>query len=118
MTAVEKITTTTREVRYNFACRSKRCGKRASMLVTRETDRITLPDGRPHIVARRFILDGVKVHELSIAPMCCGYHMNGGPVNGKTNPKIKCNAKCTGATGHDCTCACGGKNHGADHGSR
>lgn len=27
----------------------------------------------------------------------------------------KCSVKCTGAKGHDCECACGGKNHGCDH---
>jgi hypothetical protein len=26
----------------------------------------------------------------------------------------KCDARCTSATGHDCECQCGGKNHGID----
>lgn len=27
----------------------------------------------------------------------------------------ECNAKCTGAAGHQCECSCGGKNHGGMH---
>ena len=27
----------------------------------------------------------------------------------------KCGPRCMGATGHDCDCECGGKNHGANH---
>lgn len=30
------------------------------------------------------------------------------------NPEVKCDARCTGARGHQCECSCGGKNHGAD----
>ncbi len=37
-------------------------------------------------------------------------------VNGVYRPEIPCSAKCVGATGHNCECACGGKNHGAGHG--
>ena len=33
----------------------------------------------------------------------------------KKNPSLhKCSAKCRHATGHDCECSCGGKNHGID----
>ena len=32
----------------------------------------------------------------------------------KSNPSLhKCDARCMGATWHDCECSCGGKNHGA-----
>ena len=32
----------------------------------------------------------------------------------RANPSLhKCNAKCRGATGHDCQCECRGKFHGA-----
>ena len=27
----------------------------------------------------------------------------------------RCDSRCTGATGHNCECSCGGSNHGADH---
>lgn len=32
----------------------------------------------------------------------------------KANPSLhKCDARCLSATGHNCECSCGGKNHGA-----
>lgn len=32
----------------------------------------------------------------------------------KSNPSLhKCDARCLNATGHNCECSCGGKNHGA-----
>lgn len=37
------------------------------------------------------------------------------PVNGKFRADKKCDGRCTSARGHNCECACGGKNHGADH---
>lgn len=45
----------------------------------------------------------------------CGQTVAGAPVKGRFNEEIKCNARCTGATGHQCECSCGGKNHGAAH---
>lgn len=38
----------------------------------------------------------------------------GKPLYGKYVPETICNSKCTGATGHNCECSCGGKNHGAN----
>ena len=37
------------------------------------------------------------------------------PLRGKTNPRHRCDARCTGATGVDCECSCGGEQHGIDH---
>jgi hypothetical protein len=34
------------------------------------------------------------------------------PVYGRTVAAVKCDGRCTHATGHDCECSCGGKNHG------
>jgi len=34
-------------------------------------------------------------------------------VKGHYSPTVKCDARCTGARGHNCECQCGGKNHGA-----
>lgn len=45
----------------------------------------------------------------------CGAARVALPVVGKLNPSKKCSDKCQAATGHDCECACGGKNHGAAH---
>lgn len=33
-------------------------------------------------------------------------------IQGKYNPNHKCDDRCRFAKGHDCTCACGGANHG------
>ena len=38
------------------------------------------------------------------------------PIVGVLNPDKKCDARCTGAAGNHCECACGGKNHGRDRG--
>lgn len=38
-------------------------------------------------------------------------------VKGRFNAEVKCDARCTGARGHNCECQCGGKNHGAGNAS-
>lgn len=43
----------------------------------------------------------------------CGHAFGLREVRGTYNPHKKCGARCLHATGHDCECACGGKNHGA-----
>lgn len=37
-------------------------------------------------------------------------------VKGEFNPDHKCDVRCTSAHGNKCVCACGGANHGRDHG--
>lgn len=37
-------------------------------------------------------------------------------IEGTFNPDHKCDSRCTGAKGNICSCACGGANHGRDHG--
>lgn len=44
----------------------------------------------------------------------CGTTVKVNQVFGSESGKA-CDARCTGATGHDCECSCGGENHGADH---
>lgn len=36
-------------------------------------------------------------------------------VAGKFSASRVCDARCTGAIGHNCDCQCGGANHGADY---
>ncbi len=43
----------------------------------------------------------------------CGRLRSTSRVIGVIRSDRPCNAKCLGATGHHCECACGGKNHGA-----
>jgi len=38
----------------------------------------------------------------------------GKPLYGKFVKETICNSKCTSATGHNCECSCGGKNHGSN----
>lgn len=46
----------------------------------------------------------------------CGKRARLRKVEGQYNPDRKCDSRCTGAKGHECSCACGGANHGADWG--
>lgn len=43
--------------------------------------------------------------------ICCSRSMVFGFLKATLNPSIKCSARCTGAVGWDCTCACGGEHH-------
>lgn len=44
----------------------------------------------------------------------CNRMMAYGVVKGIFKPDHKCDVRCTSARGHNCECACGGENHGAD----
>ena len=52
----------------------------------------------------------------SLACDRCDGHLLGKVIRGFTRPEIHCGPRCTGAVGFTCDCACGGKNHGRDHG--
>jgi hypothetical protein len=47
----------------------------------------------------------------------CNRPRNARSVRGKFSAKHECNAKCLASTGFQCECSCGGKNHGAGHGT-
>jgi hypothetical protein len=53
-----------------------------------------------------------QLHELWVPCRGCGRLRTAKIVRGVYNPNKKCNAKCIFAMGHNCECACGGKNHG------
>ena len=42
----------------------------------------------------------------------CGRMMIYGQLKGYMRPEVPCDARCTGARGHNCECSCGGANHG------
>ncbi len=109
-------TTVTKEVRIQYRC--LRCKQRDSALVLCERTKRKVQRGmRSEIrVDVRFVNE--IGHSIDVSRNCraCGWQCGWTAVTGKTNPDHKCDARCTGATGHDCECACGGKNHGADHG--
>lgn len=41
--------------------------------------------------------------------------MIGKAIEGRLKADHPCDARCTGAVGHNCECSCGGANHGIDH---
>lgn len=43
----------------------------------------------------------------------CGHAVILKSVAGTYNPNRPCDPRCTNATGPDCSCACGGSNHGS-----
>src|SRR5689334_6771820 len=46
-------------------------------------------------------------------PQCGNHHIAERQIFRKANPSNhKCDARCLAATGHNCECSCGGKNHG------
>lgn len=45
-------------------------------------------------------------------PRCGAREWHAKRLEGRFNAGVKCNARCQGATGHDCECQCGGANHG------
>jgi hypothetical protein len=100
---------TTKEVRIQYRC--LRCKKRDSALVLCERTRL------PTRIAIRFVNE--IGHSIDVSRDCgaCGWQCGWTVVTGRTNPDRKCDARCTNATGHNCECACGGKNHGAGHGA-
>ena len=51
----------------------------------------------------------------TLCPACNSNVTRWDQIDGKKNDKVKCDRRCTGATGHNCECSCGGENHGADH---
>lgn len=44
----------------------------------------------------------------------CGGHCTQDVIKGFKTEHV-CDARCTGATGHNCECSCGGANHGKDY---
>lgn len=48
------------------------------------------------------------------AVLCCGQTVYLDPIRGSVSDH-PCDPRCTNATGRDCECSCGGKNHGAAH---
>jgi len=52
-------------------------------------------------------------HFTGTCPKCGQKHTANRKIEYKNRPSLhQCDARCEGATGHKCECACGGKNHG------
>lgn len=97
--------------RFNGKC--KACGTKVTFLNV----------GVRYENGKQFATDGAGRGELyengeifiahECTPKGCNALIRLRRVIGKYNPGKKCSAKCLAATGHDCECECGGKNHGA-----
>lgn len=49
---------------------------------------------------------------FAIACRGCGKLASAKAVRGRLSLDHKCGPRCESSVGHDCTCSCGGKNHG------
>lgn len=56
-----------------------------------------------------------KVYSHHDARCTCGKKVKETFVHGVLNEKHICDARCLNATGRDCSCSCGGANHGAKY---
>ncbi len=110
---------------FRFIRKCKRCNKATSILAryTSRKEKVTFENsfrGGTRSTFECFETEDGRVFEEDnqqpVVPCkCCGKKWWAEQVTGHYNPKIKCNARCTSATGCQCDCSCGGKNHGSDH---
>jgi len=84
--------------------------KRVSWADTREFASII---GRPRRDDEKLTREG-RLFAYGICPNCGRRHASARRIYFSASPSEHvCNAKCMGATGSNCECSCGGKNHGA-----
>lgn len=101
--------------------RHKRCKATVAVRAMRRTVYTVEPFILPYRGARQgtrteFEVGGRWMKSLPSEPCpTCAAPMYGDAVHGRYSATRKCDPRCTGATGFDCECQCGGKNHGADH---
>lgn len=98
-----------REIRYIAKC--KACGCHTSGLTSGQN--MNREKGDPKRTG------SVYYHNpwpFALDCRLCGQPRFARMVRGKFRADIKCNGKCMSATGCQCECSCGGKNHGAGHG--
>jgi hypothetical protein len=74
----------------------------------------------PHgLVVERATSQGTQYTEYGGDPLglCdgCRRPMTSGRLTAVYSASVACDPRCTDARGHNCTCNCGGKNHGAAH---
>lgn len=105
--------------RYNTA-KACSCGKKTSVLATAVKAEWKLGGVRRNV----FALDGGRLahnhvigsdEALIIECRGCGALRVAKKVYGVFKADKGCDGRCMSATGHNCECSCGGKNHGAGH---
>lgn len=104
--------------RFNGKCR---CGARNSGVVAASTFHHDTTDAAGRPAVRVFFADGSTGCEDFAGRTWGACKACRGPVAlravvGKHRADKACDARCENATGHDCECSCGGKNHGKHHG--
>lgn len=115
-------TTTTRTRSTIYRCRAcerarKAAGEKRPVIAKRVDEElevtITRMDTPPwHQVSRRLLgLPQPHPH----CPTCNRAMSFHAIVKGTKNENVPCDGRCMGATGPNCECACGGKNHGRNH---
>lgn len=101
--------------RMIYRCKSKEC-KRVWAFDYPEVRQAYQGYGRYRSIAFRVDEHGRQV-ELGYdgtCPACGGHNIGSARVKGFQTEHV-CDARCTSATGPNCECSCGGKNHGAGH---
>ena len=101
--------------RYNGKCTP--CARRFSVLAETNGQRVHVPGWG---MADQYVTDGgalltqySNIDAVIVPCPGCGKSKIAQPVLGKFRADKKCDGRCLAATGHQCECACGGKNHGA-----
>lgn len=103
---------------FIYTC--KKCKRATAKRASFPMRKLTMPDkfGHQRTVGMRILVQGSKGEfENYWAPAreceACGRHMTAEQITGAFRADRKCDARCTNATGHNCECSCGGRNHGA-----
>jgi hypothetical protein len=108
--------------RYNGKC--KWCKAKYSTLAGCYSRGFPIPGGKVHNTLANhgslLVSDTgevyVSLYESGLPIRCtCGKPVMLNRVNGKVRADKACDGRCMAATGQDCECACGGKNHGCAH---
>ena len=98
-----------------FIATCKRCG--LTVRIERKT-RVDYYTERHPTFGARTRSDVVDIDSRPIPAHCtCGKSLSWREMRGVKRDDVKCDARCTGAKGHNCECQCGGKNHGSAHDS-
>jgi hypothetical protein len=96
--------------RYNTKGKCKKCNVATSVVAER------LPNFNATIASELGF--SLAANCMGVKVPCrggCGNWRMAFPVLGRLVPAKGCDGRCMAATGHNCECACGGKNHGASH---
>jgi len=99
--------------RMIYKCKSKACGKVRAFDYPESTV-LHMGYGRMKREYFRIAADGRKV-KMGYESLCeCGRYAISNQVKGFVSAHV-CDSRCTGATGSNCECSCGGANHGSAH---